>query len=92
MKVGDVITLSDRTDPDNRGYYGVVIRIDKDFYGASQAIKAYGVERGQAITPRSGNGIGPTTRGKRDRVLVLWSGCVVAYEESDTIEVVNEAG
>lgn len=54
------------------GSIGRVVAIDRDYYGAKQAFKVYGAQRGQAIGPRSANGIGPTKDGIRDRVTVVW--------------------
>jgi len=51
---------------------GRVINVDRDYYGARQAFKVYGAERGQALRPSSVNGIGPTKDGIRDRVRVQW--------------------
>ena len=51
---------------------GRVIDVDPDYYGARQAFKVYGAERGQALKPSSVNGIGPTKDGIRDRVKVRW--------------------
>ena len=51
---------------------GRVVHVDRDYYGARQAFKVYGAERGQALRPSSVNGIGPTKDGIRDRVLVQW--------------------
>ena len=54
------------------GSIGRVVAVDRDYYGAKQAFKVYGAQRGQAIGPWSANGIGPTKDGIRDRVLVQW--------------------
>ena len=51
---------------------GRVIDVEPDYYGARQAFKVYGAERGQALRPSSVNGIGPTKDGIRDRVRVRW--------------------
>ena len=51
---------------------GRVIDVDPDYYGARQAFKVYGAQKGQAIRPGSENGIGPTKDGIRDRVTVKW--------------------
>ena len=51
---------------------GRVVHVDRDYYGARQAFKVYGAERGQALRPSSVNGIGPTKDGIRDRVRVRW--------------------
>ena len=54
------------------GSIGLVLAIDRDYYGAKQAFKVYGAQRGEGIGPRSANGIGPTKDGIRDRVTVVW--------------------
>ena len=51
---------------------GRVVNVEPDYYGARQAFKVYGAERGQALRPSSVNGIGPTKDGIRDRVRVRW--------------------
>ena len=51
---------------------GRVVEVDPDYFGARQAFKVYGAERGHAIGPGSENGIGPTKHGIRDRVMVKW--------------------
>ena len=35
------------------GDIGIVQQVAEDFYGASQAFKVYGAQRGQALTPCS---------------------------------------
>ena len=52
--------------------YGIVREVEPDYYGARQAFKVYGAEKGQAIKPSMANGIGPTKDGIRDRVTVVW--------------------
>ena len=60
---------------------GRVVEVDPDYFGARQAFKVFGAERGQAIGPGSENGIGPTKHGIRDRVKVLW---YTNYEATNT--------
>ncbi len=86
MKVGDLVRSPD-------GHLGFILRVDKDFYGARQAIKRYKVvERGKCIRSDMGDGIGPTKRGIRDRVLVLWTNeGDITYEESIDVEVISES-
>ena len=57
---------------EGEGSIGRVLALDRDYYGAKQAFKVYGAQRGQAIGPWSANGIGPTKDGIRDRVTVVW--------------------
>ena len=87
MKVGDLVKMK-------LGYSmpGFIIKIEKDYYGASQALKIYKpVERGHAIRPDMVDGIGPTRDGIRDRVLVLWPDEGYSYEESTALKVISES-
>ena len=45
---------------------------DRSAVRARQAFKVYNAQKGQALTPKSVNGIGPTKDGIRDRVIVMW--------------------
>ena len=88
MKVGDLVRAG---NPDSAP--GLVLKIDKDFYGAEQAFKIFkNIERGHAIRSNIVDGIGPTKDGIRDRVLVLWpeEEYSFSYEESNVLEVINE--
>ena len=67
FKVGQLVRS---TGPS--GNIGRIIHVDRDYYGARQAFKVYGAQKGQALTPKSVNGIGPTKDGIRDRVKVRW--------------------
>lgn len=69
MKVGDLVMQN------NTGRIGFVERIDKDFYGASQAFKRDTNKdvRGECVDSRKPDFIAPTERGKMDRILVLWT-------------------
>tara|TARA_A100001011_G_scaffold217437_1_gene225404 strand:- start:56 stop:352 length:297 start_codon:yes stop_codon:yes gene_type:complete len=69
---------------------GLVMRIDKEYYGSGTAYKVYNSQRGQVLHSRSANGIGPTAKGIRDRVLVLWANNWT-YEESLDLKVINES-
>ena len=60
--------------------YGIVREVEPDYYGARQAFKVYGAEKGQAIKPSMANGIGPTKDGIRDRVKVRWIGAASDLE------------
>jgi len=86
MKIGDLVKSPD-------GWMGFIIKIDKEYYGANQAIKRYkDVERGRCIRSNMGDGIGPTKHGIRDRVLVVWTASGdYTYEESTNIEVISES-
>ena len=88
MQVGDLVYES------ATGRYGFVERVDKDYYGASQAFKFYGnPERGKCIRSDMANGFGPTKDGIRDRVLVLWTDFdgTPEYLESHEIVVISES-
>ena len=85
MKNGDLVKSPD-------GWLGFVLKIDKDHYGANQAFKVVGAERGECIGPWSVNAILPTKQGIRDRVLILWTkDGDITYEESTNIEVISES-
>tara|TARA_R110000765_G_scaffold74319_3_gene145630 strand:- start:1645 stop:1917 length:273 start_codon:yes stop_codon:yes gene_type:complete len=86
VKVGDLIyeATTDR--------YGIVEKIDKDYYGATQAFKIYReIERGKCIRPNMVDGFGPTKDGKRHRVLVCWTDSLPEYLESNKLEVISES-
>tara|TARA_R110002110_G_scaffold357775_1_gene567156 strand:+ start:47 stop:355 length:309 start_codon:yes stop_codon:yes gene_type:complete len=61
---------------------GRALDVDPDYYGARQAFKVYGAQKGQAIRPGSENGIGPTKHGIRDKVLVRWYTSYLGLEHS----------
>lgn len=91
MKIGDLVRLKDRQDGASTGkVVGHVFRIDIDWHGAGQALKIYKeVPRGHAIRGCMVDGIGPTHRGKRDRVLILWNMDQWGYSESDELVVIE---
>lgn len=85
MKVGDLIMQNDT------GRIGFVERIDKDFYGATQAFKRDSKKdtRGECIDARKPDFIAPTKKGKMDRILVLWPDAGdVQYLFSDEVKEV----
>ena len=89
MKIGDLVIAG---NPDSAP--GLVMRVDKDFYGAESAFKTYPVARGKAIrNRRAPDFIAKTARGIRDRVLVFWPEDEYGwtYEESDVLEVISES-
>ena len=52
---------------------GLVVKVERDYYGARQAFKIYGdIPKESAIRPDMVNGIGPTKDGIRDKVMVKW--------------------
>ena len=84
MKVGDLVQELDG------GRIGIVERVDKDFYGARQALKIYqDIPRGHCIRGSMVDGIGPTREGITDRVLILWTNDHPSYEKSNTLEVIT---
>ena len=87
MKVGDLVRLA-------KGHpaWGLVMRIDEQYFGARQVYKIVGTKRGDCLRPSMVNTISPTRDGIRDRVLVLWTEDMAwTYEESTILEVVNES-
>jgi len=72
---------------------GIVVRIDKDFYGAGSAFKTHPTDRGNAIRDRrSPDFIAKTARGIRDRVFVFWQGEHWTYEDSYDLKVIEDGG
>lgn len=86
MKVGDLVKMK-------AGYSqpGFVIRVQEEYYGASQAYKISHVERGKCIRPDMVDIIAPTRDGIRDRVLVHWPDAGWEYVESTKLVVVSES-
>ena len=88
MKVGDLVRAG---NPDSAP--GIIVKIEKDFYGANSAFKTRPVARGKAIHDcRRPDFIGKTQKGIRDRVMVYWpeSEFGFSYEESDILELVSD--
>ena len=86
MKVGDLAVQNET------GRIGFVERIDKDFYGSTQAFKrdAYKDTRGECINSNKPDFIAPTKRGKLDRILILWTDeNEMQYFFSDEVSVIN---
>ena len=86
MKVGELVAHK------GTGRIGFVERIDKDFYGSTQAFKRDPNKdvRGECIDTRKPDFIAPTERGKLDRILVLWTDeNEMQYFFSDEVESVN---
>ncbi len=87
MKVGDLVRAGNPSSAP-----GVIIKIDKDFYGATSAFKSYPVPRGHAVhNRRKPDYISSTKRGIRDRVMVYWPEYGFSYEESDVLELIGES-
>ncbi len=88
MKVGDLVVSIDLKDVYKNP--GLVVAVDKDYYGARQAFKIYQeVPRGMAIRPSMADGIGPTKDGIRDRVLVHWPELGWEYQDSKDLEIIG---
>jgi hypothetical protein len=86
MKIGDLVRLK-------KGYpaIGIVMKIDKQHYGARQAFKVSKVERGKALRPGMVDIIAPTRDGIQDRVMVLWTEDMEqSYENSIVLEVLDK--
>ena len=89
MKVGDLVKAG-RSD----SAPGLVLKIEKDFYGARTAFKMNPVSRGKAIRHSAKpDFIGKTVHGIRDRVLVFWpeEEYGFSYETCDVLEVISES-
>ena len=86
MKVGDLVKMK-------AGYSvpGLVVRIDKDHFGARQAYKIVGAKRGEGLHSKMVSVVNPTREGIRDRVLILWHDEGFTYEESTMLEVISES-
>ena len=76
------------------GRTGIVLRVDKDHFGARQAFKSRPVPRGQAVyDSRRPDFLAQTKDGIRDRLLVLWNGSIgFDYIDSKEVEVASECG
>ena len=86
MKIGDLVRDINGTR------FGIVERIDPDYYGARQAFKVINPERGKAIRPDAVHYVPlPTELGIRDRVLVCWTDGLPEYREPVELEVVSES-
>ena len=75
FEVGQLVRYKSTHGPGGHGVgsIGRVVAVDRDYYGAKQAFKVYGAQRGQAIGPWSANGIG-AYKGRYQRQSY---GCVV---------------
>ena len=85
MKIGDLVKMK-------AGYSipGIVVRVDRDHYGARQAFKHVGRPRGHCVNSNDVDIIAPTKDGIRDRVMILWPDQGYTYEESTKLEVISE--
>ena len=86
MKVGDLVKMK-------HGFSmpGVIMRVDKDFYGANSAFKTAPVPRGKAIRDvRRPDFIATTRDGISDRVMVVWPDHGFTYEDSNQLILVSE--
>ena len=85
MKISDLVNVKNSNKP-----AGIIIKIDKEYYGARQAFKRYNWKRGECINSKSADGYGPTALGITDRVLVYWPEFGFEYFDSSEIEIVSE--
>ena len=89
MKIGDLVKLKCDDGP-----YGLIMRIDGQYFGANTAYKISRAERGKCLRPAMVDMIGKTADGIRDRVLVLWSDTRSdlgwEYCESTELEVISD--
>ena len=85
MKIGDLVKMK-------AGYSipGIVVRVDRDHYGARQAFKHVGRPRGHCVNSNEVDIIAPTKDGIRDRVMILWPDKGYTYEESIYLNVISE--
>ena len=84
MKVGDLVREK------ITGRCGIVEKIDIDYYGAQQSFKIYQeVGRGKCIRGDLVDSYGPTSDGKRDRVLVCWTDGYPEFLECTELEIVS---
>lgn len=95
VKIGDLVKYTPAASglefSPHAGRTGLILRVDKDFYGARQAFKRYNWIRGQCINTLEADGYGPTKDGIRDRILVMWGADNhFEYIESIDLEVVSE--
>ena len=69
MKVGDLVMQNET------GRIGFIEKIDKDYYGSTQAFMRDPNKhtRGECVDSRKPDFIAPTKRGKLDRILVMWT-------------------
>jgi hypothetical protein len=67
MKAGDKVCDVRTNRP------GIVVRIDKDHYGAGQAFKHLPRPREFCVDSTVADVLAPTKHGKQDRVMVRWT-------------------
>jgi len=84
MKVGDLVYEA------ATGRYGIVERLDLNYYGARQAFKHLGRSDKHCIDSTIPDIIAPTRHGIHDRVMVCWTDGAPEYLESHKLEVVSE--
>ena len=92
MKIGDLVKRHRTADFESaQERVGIVVGIDKEFFGARQAFKTRPVPRGCAIVDtRKPEFIAPTRDGIRDRVMICWPDHGFTYEDSMLVEVISE--
>ena len=89
MKVGDLVKLKEQG---RNGPYGIILKIDKDYYGAFQSFKRFAkVKRGKCARGNMVDGYGPTQDGIQDRVLVDWVVAGCEYVKSKQLGIISES-
>ena len=84
MKIGDLVYEA------ATGRYGMVERIDADYFGSGIAFKHLGRPREHCVDNTIADIIAPTKHGKQDRVMVCWTDGPPEYLESHELEVVSD--
>ena len=69
------------------GRYGIVERIDVDYYGSRTAFKHLGRPRGHCVDSTEADIIAPTRHGVRNRVLVCWPDGYPEYRAANELEI-----
>tara|TARA_B110000196_G_C20491478_1_gene362562 strand:+ start:93 stop:440 length:348 start_codon:yes stop_codon:yes gene_type:complete len=93
LKVGDLIKYVPRSGLEfspHSGRTGIIVRIDKDHFGARQAFKRIPRPREHCINSLKPDTLAPTASGIRDRIMVLWGNDHgFEYIESIDLEVIS---
>ena len=94
MKIGDLV--QSRGHDTVKGRVGIVMRIDKDHFGARQAFKMSPRQRDECVNPADPNIVKRIELGRTgicDRVLVMFRDNVTPeYFRSTELEVISEGG
>ena len=94
MKIGDLVQSQGYDTV--KGRVGIVMRIDKDHFGARQAFKMSPRQRDECVNPADPNIVKRIELGRTgicDRVLVMFRDNVTPeYFRSTELEVISEGG